>query len=355
MNNILTENLEKIREVIKVPEGTFCFKCSSKELMNPAQTDGILFEIASGTHVFRLERSDKHFLKYYYASAGSDTRVATINLSEIPICEEAQIVFTWSPKENNLYFIPKIQESKVYESSGIPCKFQLQADKNDKIYQIGDESTEVMELEVFEDGKQMLSSTAINSWRSTKKALEILETGKSDEGYIYESIVANLTISILVTGLEAYSKKRILELEREGTIPDTEAYFSDSEKEKWLEKFKKEAGEKKITLLQYIVEKRVINFQNYENNKRTFNKIFGIGFGSIGCRSDELKKLKTFITFRHRIIHVSALTGILNQLKVPPEKPIFSNKKLSEEAIGIFDLFIEKLHEATLQKKQNAK
>lgn len=351
MNNIPPEIFEQIREAIKIPTGSFAFEYHSEDLMNQAHSGGRIFEIASGTHVFRLERNNQLLLKFYYASAGTDTRLATIDLNEVPKCNQAFICFTWSPEDIHLYFGPRVGEGKLFSSKGEISKLQLYVGEDGKIYQIGDENVEVMEARIFQGGKQILSPTAINSWRDTKKALEILETGKSEEGYIYESIVANLTISILVTGFETYTKKRILELEKEGIKPTTEAFFSDSEKEEGLvEIFKKEANEKKTSLLQHVVERKIINFQNYKQCKRAFNKIYQISFGSIGVESNTLNELQKFITFRHRIIHVSALIGMLNQTKVPPEEPVFSNKELTKKAIEIFDLFISKLHKATLKK-----
>ena len=224
--------------------------------------------------------------------------------------------------------------------------------ENGGIYQIADPNIKVMNVSVIQDGKQVLSPTAIDSWNDTKEALRILGTGRSSEGYIFEVIVSNVTISMLVTGFEAYTKKRVIELEQEGIKPDLDAFFGASELGKeQLEQYQKEADKEDVTFLQYLVKKRYVNFQDYEKCKEVFNKIFGIKFGAIGCTSQVLEKLQKFIIFRHRIIHVSALEAILNQLKVPPEDPIFSNKILSEEAIRIFDLFINKLHKATLQKR----
>lgn len=350
MNNISKEKFEEIREAIKMPEGTCRFEYSSLDLTNPAHSGGIIFEITAGAHVFRLDRTKELLLKFYYASPGTDTRVATIDLNQSPKCNQAIIIFTWSPKEINLYFGPKVEEGKLLSAKGERCKFQLQVGQDGSIYQIGDEHIEVTNIRFNQGRKQILISTAINSWRDTKKALEILETGKSDKGYVYESILSNLAISILITGFETYTRKRIIELEKEGINSYTSAFFSDSEKKK-LKLFQKESKKNDLTLLQYIVENKVINFQNYKQCKRAYNKIFKISFGSIGVESNKLKKMQEFIAFRHRIIHVSALTGIMNESKVPPEEPIFSNKELLDEAIIIFDQFISKLHEATLQKR----
>ena len=112
---------------------------------------------------------------------------------------------------------------------------------------------------------------------------------------------------------------------------------------------KSEAEDTQKTVLQVIVEKNSINFQNYQKCKLAYNKAYGIKFGDIGLQSSTIEKIKKFILYRHRIIHVSALLGMLNQSEVPPDEPAFPKKELAAEAIKEFDIFIQKLHEATLK------
>lgn len=68
-----------------------------------------------------------------------------------------------------------------------------------------------------------MQPTAIDSWKETVKAIEILGTGKSDQGYMFETTVTNLSLAILVTGFEAFTKKRFLEIEQEGIKPNIDA------------------------------------------------------------------------------------------------------------------------------------
>jgi hypothetical protein len=42
----------------------------------------------------------------------------------------------------------------------------------------------------------------------------------------------------------------------------------------------------------------------------------------------------------------------LNQSDVPNEEPVFSKRELSQEAVAVFNRFVEKLHEATLELKK---
>ncbi len=356
MNKMPTKTLEQIREKMNMPEGTVVFQCKSEDLMNPKHPSVKIFDIVSGAHIFRLERDDHLLLKFYYASAGTSTRVATIDLNKAVNCKEATIFCTWSPENISLSFGPMVKESKLLSSKGTACEFQLQVGEDGRVYQIGDKGIEVANIAVFQNGKKVLSPTAIKSWESTKKALEILQTGKSKEGYIYETIVANFAISILVTGFETYIKKRVIELEKEGVSLDMSSFLNGilsqyQKEENFAEKYKKIAKNEKLSLLEYIIKERIVNFQNYKQCKLTFNKLFGIKFGDLDIDEKKILELKAFINFRHRIIHDSVFNDIVNQGNVPSEEPIFSNSKLAKIAIDTFDVFINKLHEATLLKR----
>lgn len=163
-----------------------------------------------------------------------------------------------------------------------------------------------------------------------------------------------MTLSVLVTGLESYTKRRFLELENEEIAPDVETLVSKFTSRKLKEKgilgiLIEEAAEAKVSVLRRFVDSNFINFQNYENCKRAFNKAYGIRFGEIGLDGDTLASLQRYIEYRHRVVHVSPLLGLLNQRDVPREEPVFSNKRFAEQAASCFDRFITTLHEATLK------
>ncbi len=240
---------------------------------------------------------------------------------------------------------------------GTISKKQFRVGKEGSVFQIGDNGIDVMGSNVHIGGKPVLQSTAIEAWRETKKAIEILATGKSEQGYIFEITVTNLSLAILVTGFESYFKKRFLELEKEGINPDTQsivnAFFSKGERDvRILDLLRTEAKGVGKTVLELIVDRGAINFQNYDKCKLAFNKAYNLKFGALLISSPEIESLKKFIKYRHRIIHVSALTGLLNASETPPEAPVFPKKELATEAIKIFDTFIAKIHEATLELKR---
>lgn len=347
----------QIQEAICRPEGTVAFEYYSKDLFDKSKHGGVLLQVPSGEHLFRLERDNNLFIHFYHSSPGTGTRVATIDLNEVPRCDRVFLAFSWTPAEIKLYLGPRLLNGKLFSATGITSQKQFRVGKDGGVYQIGDHGLEVMGISIYKGGKQVLQPTALDAWKETIKATEILATGQSDQGYIFETVVTNLTLAMLVTGFEAYTKKRFLEIEQEGITPDIDAVvnslFPRKERDAGIaEILKDEAKDDQKTVLQLIVERGAINFQNYQKCKLAYNKAFQVKFGDLGLESSTFEKIKKFITYRHRIVHVSALLGMLNQPEVPPEEPVFPKKEFANEAMKEFNNFIEKLHEATLKLRK---
>lgn len=354
MRNIPPEVYKQIQEAMCRPEGTVSFKCTFKDLFNPEVGGGIILEIPSGEHLFRIERDKDLLFSFFHSSPGTGTRVATIDLKKVAPAETVFLAFTWSPKEITFHFGPQIEGGELLSSTGTDSKKQFRVGKDGSVFQIGDKGIDVMGINVHVSGKPVLQSTAIDAWRETKKAVEILATGESNQGYIFETTVTNLTLVVLVTGFEAYFKKRFLELEKEGINPDTEtlihAFLPLKERDAGVsELLKTEANGVNKTVLELIVNRGTINFQNYDKCKLAFNKAYQLKFGELPISSSEIAKLKKFIQYRHKIIHVSALMGVLNASESPFESPVFPKKELATEATETFDRFIKKIHAATLE------
>lgn len=351
MLNLSTDILKQLRNAICRPEGTIEFKYSSDSLFDPNDPGGVIFEIPAGVHYFKIEKEFMN-LVFYYSSPGTETRVATIDLEKVKQAPKVYIAFTWSPKEINAYLCPYIEGGELTKVTGEMSSTKIRITKNGDIIRIGDSGIEIGHYSFFVGGKPILQPTAIEAWKNTLKAIQILQKGSSEDGYIFETVMSNLSIATLVTGFEVYCKTRFIELEQEGIKPNIEALvtscFSKEELDKQIpENLRDKAANEDKTFLEIIAEKK-INFQNYKENKKAYNKAYNIKFGEIGLTSEELSFLQKIIRFRHRIIHVSPFIGMLNQPEVPPEEPIFSSKQLVRIAMECFDKFINNLHQTTL-------
>lgn len=348
--------VEQIRDAMKRPEGTLSFVYSFDGLFDPELGYGILLEVVTGAIIFRLERDPDLNLHFFHSSPGTGTRVANVDIRPLKGSTKVLIGLVWSPSETRLHLGDLRKDSEqLLTGVGKPSPRQFRVDSSGAICQVGDEGVQVMGISVFEKGRLMLQPTAIEAWNSTVQAIKILLTGMSPEGYIFEVISTNMTIVMLVTGFEIYCKRRFLELEGEGISPDfnnlAKKFFSSGERERGeIEAIIQEAHAESISATRKIVNQGRIDFQNYERCKLAFNKGYGIRFGEdIGVSNMLLEEVQRLITFRHKIVHLSPLLGMLNQEQVPPQEPIFPNRQYAEKAVNTFDGFIQGLHRATLR------
>ena len=335
------------------PVGSFTFWYTSKDLFDKNNDGGIIFEIPSKGHYFRLDRDKKFNLNLYHSSPGTGTRHAFIDLNKVSSSSSIFICFTWSTLKIDLYLGSKENGEKLIHAEGKISSKNFSIGKDGGVYQIGDNGVKVMSATIHKGRKEILSSTAIETWRENIKAISVLKTGTSTEGYIYEVVTTNLILSMLVTGFESYTKKRFLELEREGITPNIDLllnnFLSNREREKGLyDTLREEAKDNNMSLMDYIVNKNRINFQDFQRCKTAFNKAYGIKFGEIGIEEKTLEQIQQYIEMRHKIIHVSPLTAYYFNVNTSKKELIFPNKELANQAINDFNSFIEKLHEVTL-------
>lgn len=343
----------QIGEAICVPVGTVTFEYSSPEAFKKNSLAGILVEIPADGHFFRVDRTSERVLRFFHSSPGTGTRVASIPLGALPDFEKAFLAFSWSPEEVVFCCGPRGIESEMLTAKAVPSSISFRIGRDGQVFQIGDEGVQVMGVRVRQNGQPVLAPTAIEAWQNTIKAIEILFTGKSEEGFIFEVVQTSAILSMLVTGFESYAKTRLLEVELEGNSADWKTLFlafaSKAERESdRLAELEAKAAAANETVLTVVVNALKVNFQNYDDLKRAYRAAFGIKLGEVGLDSQTLSKLQDFIRYRHRVVHVSPLLAILNQDKVPPAEPVFANRKLSEEAEACFKSVIEALHRATL-------
>jgi len=267
-----------------------------------------------------------------------------------------QIFLVWSPDEIRLHVGDLGKGSgQLLKGVGRPSPRQFHVGADGAVYQVGDNGVNVMGIRIFEGVRSILQPTSIETWDSTVEAVKILLTGVSPEGNIFEAVSTNMTIVMLVTGFEVYCKRRFLELEEEGISVDfnslAKKFFSRRERQQGeIEAVTQEALAEGVSPTGKIVDQGRIDFQNYERCKWAFNKGYGIKFGKdIGVSNMLLKEIQRLIGFRHKIVHVSPLLGMLNQEQVPPQEPIVPSRQYAEKAMSTLDTFVKGLHNATLR------
>ncbi len=345
---------EEIRKSICLPEGTLHFEYSDRRLFDPNSAGFLILDVASGQQYFRLERTNGYELEYYQSSPGTGTRFAKVSLRELPPAEFAMIAIIWKPEEIALFVATKTPDVNMVNSKGILSERQYRIAADGAIVQIGDHGIKTSSYMFVSEGKSLLHTTAIESWRETLSAIDLLCTGLSEREYQYESIISSFCIVMLTTGFEAYMKRRFIELEKEGVHPklrDLFRAFYSAEKisagiPEILEMEAKDAG---VSILEHIVNGGAINFQRYKHCKLAFNKGYGIVFGSMEIDQRVHDQISEFIRYRHKIVHVSPTLGMLNIDRVPPDDPVFAKEQTALRARQVFDTVIAAVHAASLR------
>lgn len=346
--------IRQIGEKICRPVGSVTFEYSSAEAFRHDTTVAVvLIDIPAGGHFFRLDRTVERVLRFFHSSPGTGTRSASIPLAALPDFDQAFLAFTWSPEEVKFYCGPRGIESGILVATGVQSPISFRVGLDGSVFQIGGEGTQVIGVRAQSAGQPILAPTARETWTSTLQGIEVLWTGQSDQGFIFEVVQTSATLSMLVTGLENYAKTRLLELEMEGIAGDWSQLFrsfaSKAEREsKRLEELQREAATAGESVLAAVVNALRINFQNYTDVKRAYRAAYGIRLGEVGLDSQILSELQTLIGYRHRVVHVSPLLGILNQDRVPPGEPVFANRQLADRSVACFNSVVQALHRATL-------
>ena len=349
------ESVEEMPGHLKRPEGSVSIYFPASQLFVTATDSITLDRIIAGAMIFILERGPNLKLHFIHSSPGTGTRVATLDLTPLAGCKVAEVRLGWSPEKISLFARDVQDPDRHIGVEGTPVSYQLQVCPDGSILQSGDEGCQVMGTRAIVGGKPLVIPTAINTWKDTVDAIEILLKGSSPDGFIFEIICCNLSIAMLVTGFETYCKQRFLELEEEGIQANFEELAKRFIPKKYrdnglLEGIVQEAKTLGISPLKNLIDDKKINFQNYEKCKDAFSKGYGIRFSEdIGIPNETLEELPHIIDARHQIIHVSALNRVLNEDMLATEGPIISNKKYAKHAIDVFDGFIQGLHSATLK------
>lgn len=343
------EKYDNIRKAIKTPEGTIELTSSSGKIFKEYN----LLEIPAGSIFFQLERDSQNNLHFIHTSPGTGTRIATVNLNPVINSEKLKVVLRWNHEKIYLDVFSHKPDVHI-EGVGKSSQRRFMVGNNGNVFRMGDERVEISNVTVYSGGKLILESPAIDAWNSTIDASKILlgKIGTNDN--YHERICANLTIIMLVTGFEAYCKRRFLELETEGINPNFEEliikFLSKEERKRGEdESIRQDAAKEGISPTKKLINQRRIDFQNYDRCKTAYNKGYRIKFGSdVNIPNAHFGEIKQLIKFRHRLVHVSPSLNTINPENDIPEQ-IHTGKNYAQKSMKIIDEFIQELHKTTLK------
>lgn len=339
-------------EQLNEEEGTISFVVSNSNLFDESIPLIRILEIAKGQTVFILERDPEFYLRFIQSNPKYETKIAKINIRDFRNASKLFIAFTWSRGENVIYVGgsggSELRSGKSFEDPNI--KFRV--GKDGGIYQIGDKDIRVGYYSVKVGKEVVLEPTAkeiFDFWMV--KIRRLIENCKRGD-FLFESTLVQQIIVMLTTAFEVYAQTRFIEVEKEGKIVNMEALYNRFGPKKYMEQFKEireSASKQGKTELEVFIERRRVNFQNWEDFKDAYNKGYGLKIMEIGIPNDILLDVQRFIKWRHKIVHSKDDQTIINSEEGPRAEPIFTNKDLAEKGLNVFQRFINRFHESTLE------
>ncbi|MGJ7520628.1 hypothetical protein ACSFA0_09055 [Variovorax sp. LT1P1] len=338
-----------------IPVGTVAFKYESPNCgLFVADAAGILLQQVAGQHYFRLERLPSMLLRFTHSCPGTGTRHATLDLTPSKPADSVDMRLAWSPQVMGLSILARVAGAQSLSAEGDASPGRVQVAAGGQVVHIGGPNIEVSSVRMQQGGMVVVEPSAREVWEETLHAIDVLSSGQSMQGFLYEVVRTNMLILMLVTGFEAYAKKRFVELEGEGYKVDTRAvYDAFSKKEDRTDgRFaatETEAAEAQFTPLE-VIAKQKVNFQNLGQCKRAFQTAYGLRFSEFAGWEALSTRLKLVMRHRHRVVHVSPMlsTIISPGDELGSNETVFANTAAGNDAHSDFRRFVETLHEASL-------
>lgn len=331
---------------MKRPEGTV--KLGRLRPAEGAAT--VRLQVVAGAHVFRVERDEAGGYSAVHGCPGIGTRAAKVQPADVPDDDYPDVWIAWSPEILRLYLVDPTNPTGMVVAEGTASDVRLWVDVNGAVTEVGGG---VAGMSMWAGRQSILGPPAIELWDLTLTAVDTLLDGRSDAGYTFDVVVANSALSMLVTGLESYSKTRFVELEAEGLPLHADKVVRKLGTREERDQLKSGSmpsviarARDQAAIARALAER--FSFQDFEKGKILFGRGYGLRYADLDLDVSALHRIKALLGYRHRIVHVSPLVTMLNPREAPPAEPEFSGRAFADRARGEVDQFIRSLHAASL-------
>lgn len=311
-----------------------------------------VFDLPIGSSRLLLIREGYFKLLFYHFSPKLGFRVASLDVSQLSNAKGLHVFVTWSGRESCLYIGDMEGKVGLLSARAENRAFHAISGKDGSFLLVGDEGVDVKMVYIKKGEKTVAEPNAIDTFNFGIERLNTLISGCTSGDFLFETTCVQAGLVMLIGALEAYFRKRLLEMEIEGWSLDFDSLceeifprrYLDSNKREIEERAKAEGRRKLEVLVGDRKYAHRINFLDFD----IFNKGYGIKIGEIpGIKPQIIEQIRRLILFRHKIVHSGRDMTVLNDEDLPSKTPIFSNKQLLEDARDIFVEFVGKLHKAT--------
>jgi len=304
-------------------------------------------ELVRHRTVIVIERDEDFNLKLIRSSPNFITKVAFINLNPFLKQDMLSIVAVWNPTDNFLN-INGGHAAEQVEEPGI--RFDIGSDGC--VYEVvGDQGVKLPYYTVLKDGQVVIEPGSKDCFDLQIKKIEGFINTYENADPLVQSTILEQTLGLLVTGFETYMRIRFGELHQEGFSLNLNE-LRKSLFEKNAIKFDKtiaDAEQNSKGVGSYLVEKRLINFQNWRESRKAYLSGYDIDLTELGVKGSSQTMIQQVIKWRHPITHKAGDNTILNIKHLSDQKPILLSKELATNATGAFVELVENLHSHTLK------
>lgn len=357
MKILKQENRLTLTRRLRQPKGEYIFSEKYDWTLKTGEDTQCLETITSNNVIVMLERNGSFDITYTYSSPATGTRVASVNIELMKNSSYLTFFLYWSP-ENIALRVQDDKQTSVESKTCTQADYTLMAGPGGYFAKFGGPGVEIMSpslVVISKNRTTIVESSAIKYWQDTLTAVSVLQTGESKQGgYMFENIISCLSLTMLCTGFEVYCKRRFLEISSEFQEPNYEElgkkFFSDNERKNGLlDKYAQNAKTEGHSMAFELVKRKRIDFGNYQSCSDAYRKGFGINLTKdLGISIQTIQQVIDFITYRHKLIHVSLLQNTFNYYE-PEKKPVRADKATIKIAIETFSSLIQALHKKTIE------
>ena len=341
--NCNRQKAELVAAFDQSPLGKFVFVLRIQDLLVNKKENTKILELSVGRRIWILNKSQNDILEFIFFSPSTGTIGRRIDLQIFKESEALQIFLQWSPREITLAAGDVARIIGLKEGTLFNTDFTLDVfpPNSGSILRI---DTEVKGTKIFDE---FISYTApaLKLWEDSLFSIESLLLGKSEE-YRLHGAQCRATISLLVSGFEIYCKNRFLELEQERFQTYFET-FKQNFKDKIGKNIFAKALNAPISPLNFIVNNRCINFQNWDICKKAYLGYYNINFAEAFLQNPDLIfNLENYLKLRHHITHSDPICDVWNY-NGSVNDFIFLNNSLVDIVIEDFRKIISLIHQYT--------
>lgn len=334
---------------INPQEGTVHFTIRAETLLSLAEEATVtLFSSAKEHHVLLLEWGPGNRLRLFHGLPNQETRMA--ELEDLRLREGGRlfVAFTWSHDQDQLFGGEQGEDALRKAATSVVDWVSLIPLPGGGVLRVGDEGLHVGYFRMTADGEVIAESSAIDVARHhIARAQLLLDHAKAGD-FLFETTVVQQVVVLLVTLIEVYGRSRIIELAELGVPVRVDALVDAFVPDRYRNQYKEELMARSRlqgkTELELLLGDGRVNFQNWAQFKKSYNKGMGVRLGE-EVPTNIAEQVQEVIRWRHKIVHGR---GDAAQIDVDADgELVFTTQEFGRDCLDSVEAFVEAVRGST--------